>query len=569
MIVALSISDFALIRSLNLTADTGFTGLTGETGAGKSIILDALGIVLGMRPSKHFVRKGAAAATVSVEFRVPAGHSAWDTVAAFGLDIDTASPLILKRVVPMAGSARSYINGHSVSSARLADIGEQLVEISSQHAASNLLKPAYYRHALDEFAGNGALLERYKTAWDTLLEARRTRLTLEERIQDATEKQAHLRHLADDLEALAPVAGESVKLAAERSQRMQAERIAGIVNDALSGFEHAKVEPLLATTLASLERLIAMPGFEDQASGVLPRALHEAQENLERAAIEITEALASLHALSGLAVPDEGALERAEGRLFALKAAARKHRVDPDELDAVLHRLNSELALIESGENELRAARAKETDAAARWRSAADKLSRARKAAAKRLQKAWQEELVPLKLSGATVRIQVSQLEEGRADANGMDAVDISVETNAGSGFGPLRKIASGGELARFSLALKCAAASQRSRACTLIFDEADHGVGGAVAAAIGERLVRLAEHRQVFAVTHSPQVAAAAGTQWRIEKTQSKKNGKGLGQTRVRVLDAKTRREEIARMLSGLKVTPEARAAAARLLEG
>ena len=569
MIVALTISDFALIRRLTLTAETGFTGLTGETGAGKSIILDALGLVLGMRASKRFVRAGSDAAEVSVTFKLDTDHVVWQALSAFGIAADPSAPLVLKRIVPASGGVRSFINGQIVSGARLSEIGDTLVEISSQHAASNLLKPAYYRHVLDEFAGNGALLRRYGEAWRHLQAAREARKMLEARIVDATEQQAHLQHMTDELEALAPVPGESVRLAAERSQHMQAERITEIVREALEGFEQGKVDTLMATTLGALERVTSLPGFDQASSGALPQALREALASLERANIEITEAVNGLQALSHCSVSDGGALERAEERLFAVKAAARKHRVDPDALGDVLSRLKAELALIKSGEEELRAARAKETDAAACWRTAADKLSRARRTAAKRLQKAWQEELLPLKLSGARVRIEVNQIEDARADANGIDAVDITVETNAGAGFGPLRKIASGGELARFSLALKCAAASQRSRACTLIFDEADHGVGGAVAAAIGERLVRLAEHRQVFAVTHSPQVAAAAQTQWQIEKTKPKKAGKGLGQTRVRVLDAKTRREEIARMLSGLKVTPEARAAATRLLEG
>lgn len=569
MIIALSISDFALIRNLHLDAETGFTALTGQTGAGKSIILDALGIVLGMRPSKRFVRNGAKAATISVTLQVPPGHPVRKSLEQADLPIGPDNLLELKRIVPMSGSARSFINKRVVAAARLTEIGEQLVEISGQHAASNLLKPSFYRRTLDEFAGNEALLKQYANAWHAFQEARHIRQTLEARIVDVTEEQAYLQHLASELEALAPATGESAQLAAERNQRMQAERIASIVSEALQGLEQSKIDALLATSLTSLERVAELPEFGKEKGGELPHALHEALASLERANIELTEASASLHGLSRQTALDEAALERAEARLFALKAAGRKHGVDPDELGEVLETLRAKLALIKTGEEDLHNARTREKDAAARWRSAADKLSRARKIAAKRLQKAWQEELIPLKLADTSIRIEVTQRAEDCADIHGNDEISVSVETNPGAGFGPVQKIASGGELARFSLALKCAATSKRSALCTLIFDEADQGVGGAVAAAIGERLLGLAEHRQVFAVTHSPQVAAAAGTQWRIDKKGSKKTSKSLGQTRVRVLDAKTRKEEIARMLSGLKVTPEARAAATRLLEG
>ena len=569
MITALSISDFALIDSLSLHADADFTALTGQTGAGKSIILDALGIVLGMRPSKRFIRAGAKRASISATFRISPNHPVWETLASFGIEIDCDAPLVLKRIIPRSGGVRSFINDRALSSARLSSVGEQLVEISSQHAASNLLKPAYCRQLLDVFAGNDTLLQRYRSAWTGLTQARELRTALEARMTTVSEQEAHLQHMISELETLMPEVGETTRLAAERSQRMQSERLSGVVRESLTTFEHSNIDTLLASALSSLERVANLPGFSGDDSGELPLALRQVMESLERANIEISESVIGLNGLAELVIADEDALERAEARLFALKAAARKHRVEPDQLRAELDHLKNEHALIRHGEEELRKARARETDAAARWRTAADKLSRARKAAAKRLQKAWQAELPPLKLSGARVRISVEVLEEGCADFNGNDAVCIDVETNSGAGFGPLREIASGGELARFSLALKCAAATAQNQICTLIFDEADQGVGGAVAAAIGERLLRLAENCQVFAVTHSPQVAAAATTQWQIDKTSSKKDGKGLGQTHVRVLDAKTRKEEIARMLSGLKVTPEARAAATRLLEG
>lgn len=571
MITALSISNFVLIDHLTLEASSGFTGLTGETGAGKSILLDALGMVLGTRPDKRFIRRQAQQATISVEFDLASGHDVWPALAGLGLAVGCEEPLVLKRVIPASGGARGYINDKPVSSAVLGDIGQYLIEIHSQHAASNLLKPSYHRDMLDKFAGNAELLEQHAKALQTLQELRAQRRALEARISTASEDRELLESMVADLDALSPEPGESRKLTIERAGRMQSERIVSVVSDALLSFEEGDVERVLASTSAALVKLCALPGFAeaDLTTRGLPAALRLAGDAFERACIETQEAVSCLQTLSQLAETDDMALEKVETRLFALKAAARKYRVEPDNLGQKRQDLRAELALIDDGEAGLLEARARETDAAALWRSAADKLSQARITAARRLQRVVQTELGPLKLGDARIQFSVRQLEEGEADSRGNDAVEIEVETNSASGFGPLRKIASGGELARFSLALNCAVAEAGCGAPTLIFDEADQGVGGAVAAAIGDRLARLAHNRQVFAVTHSPQVAASAQTQWRIEKSSVKKSGKGLGQTQVRVLNAQTRLEEIARMLSGSSVTPEARAAASRLLEG
>ena len=569
MITALSISNFVLIDRLDLEADHGFTGLTGETGAGKSIILDALGCALGMRPSKRFVRAGADRACVSVEFDLAPGHSVWSALRDLGCEAHEDETFVLKRVIPAKGVARSFINGQLVSGGLLRQIGDHLVEIHGQHAASHLLKPSYHRRLLDQFAGNDKLLCANKTAWYIYQDARKAHQELAQATQQAGYVRDMLAQSVEELDVLDPQKGEADKLAAERGQRMQAGRIVDAVQNALGGLERADTETLLASTAVALERLCTLPGFEVQAEGALPDAVRLAAETFERASIEAIEAVSALHRLADIAASDDTILENIEARLFALKAAARKYQVEPDDLVQKLAEMRAELDQIDAGEAGLAEARQRELDAAALWRTAAGRLSRARKTAARRMQRAVQEELKPLKLGDAKICVRVTPLDDAAADANGADAVEIEVETNPGAGFGPLQQIASGGELARFSLALKCVVAEATGGAPTLIFDEADHGVGGAVAAAIGERLTDLASHRQVFAVTHSPQVAAAASTQWRIEKAKQKKTGKTLGQTRARVLDAESRLEEIARMLAGARVTPEARAAAERLLEG
>lgn len=569
MITALSISNFVLIDRLDVCTRSGFTALTGETGAGKSIILDALGIALGMRPEKRFVRVGAECASVTLEFDLPPEHPVWAYLLDLGLEAFPDEPLILRRVVPANGKASGFINDQKVSTSVLGETGQYLVEIQGQHAASNLLKPAYHRDVLDSFAGTDKLLCAYAKAWDEFQSARAAHADLAAEQRMAGEAREALTQAVEELTKLAPRSGETDTLSAERARRMQAGRIAGTVADATKSLDRSDLDSVLAGIAAGLAKLANLPGFETAAEGELPVALNRAAEAFERANIEVIEAGASLQSLAWLAESDDDALEAAEARLFALKAAARKYGVDPDALADKRSSLAAELALVEAGEAGLAAARERETAAAARWRGAADRLHRARKTAAKRLEKQVSKELAPLKLGNAKFHISVEPLDEALADRKGADKISILVETNPGSGFAPLQKIASGGELARLSLALNCACASAGSSVPTLIFDEADQGVGGAVAAAIGERFIRLGTDRQVFAVTHSPQVAAAADSQWRIEKAAKRKNAKAVGLTRARVLDAHARLEEIARMLSGAKVTPEARAAAERLLEG
>nr|WP_321509281.1 DNA repair protein RecN [uncultured Hyphomonas sp.] len=560
MILALSIRDFVLIDRLDIEPGDGFTALTGETGAGKSIILDALALTLGAAADRSLVRAGAEQASVAAEFAAVPGHPVWDVLAEHGFEASPDETLTLKRIVRANGPARAFINDQPVSAALLAEAGETLVEIHGQHAASALMRPSAHRKMLDLFAGNEDLLEACAAAHAARVEARETRERLEAETEEALRTREWLAGAVEELDTLAPQVGEAGSLTETRTRLMQSERVTEAIAEAEEALADAEIETALSKASRAAERICRLPGF-DGADHPLAHAARAAAEALERALIEAGEAEAAIAALESLVEHDTSALEFAEARLFALRAVARKHMVDPDLLPDVLETLQERLNLVEAGEDALIRARKAESAANAAWHAAAEKLTAARKAAASQLEKAIVKELAPLKLGRAVIRVSVTPLgDEG--GAHGADRVEFDAETNPGAGFGPLRKIASGGELARVSLALKCALAEAGS-AGTLIFDEADQGVGGAVAAAIGERLIRLGRTRQVFAITHSPQVAAAARSQWLVEKGRGKSGG-----TRLRGLDESDRQEEIARMLSGAEITEEARAAAGRLLE-
>ena len=562
MILSISIRDFVLIDRLDIEPGAGFTALTGETGAGKSIILDALSLAMGAAADRSFIRSGTEQTSVAVEFGPPARHPVWQALREQGIEASVDEALTLKRVVRASGPARAFVNDQAVSAAFLAEIGELLVEIHGQHAASALMRPSMHRRLLDQFAGNEKLLSACAEAFDVLQVSRDARACLELEQADAVATREWLEQAVEELERLAPVAGEAAELASQRMRLMQSERVTESVGEAEAALEGADIDTALSKASRALERICRLPGF-DGSSEALPEAARVAAEAVERALIETREAASAVFGLERLIHHDTEALESAEARLFALRALARKHTTDPETLPDLLLRLRGRLDLAEAGEDALIAARKAETAAQARWHQAAETLTSARKAAAGRLEKAIAKELAPLKLGRATISICVDALPDGEGGPQGADRVEFEAETNPGAGFGPLRKIASGGELARFSLALKCALAEAGS-AQTLIFDEVDQGVGGSVAAAVGERLVRLAGAKQVFAITHSPQVAASAATQWLVEKDHDQKSGG----TRIRGLDDSARQEEIARMLSGAEVTEEARAAAGRLLE-
>lgn len=572
MLLSVSIRDFVLISRLDLSPGNGFTALTGETGAGKSIILDAIALALGGPADRGVIRAGAEQASVAAEFEAGPGHPVWALLAGQGVAAEPGETLTLKRVIRAQGPARGFINDQPASAALLAEAGDLLVEIHGQHAASSLMRPSSHRRLLDQFAGNETLLTECAAAWGALEAARAARDALKAEQDAAREARDWLEASVSELERLAPQKGEAERLGEERMRLMQAERISEAVSEAEEALAKGGAEAALGKAARAAERICRLPGFES-GEGALAEAARAAVEAIERALIEVKEAEGAVGRLSAL--PEaSGDLDGVEGRLYALRAAGRKFGVEAELLPEKLAFMRGKLDLAEAGDGDLKQAEAAASAAQARWHGAAHRLSEARRAAAGRLEAAIGAELKPLKLGRAVIRVVMTPLSEGEVGANGAERIEFEAETNPGAGFGQLRKVASGGELARVSLALKCALAEAGS-AGTLIFDEADQGVGGAVAAAIGERFEHLARTRQVFAVTHSPQVAAAADSHWLVEKggqaterARDQKTGQKTGETSLSLLDASGRREEIARMLSGAEITDEARAAAGRLME-
>jgi len=553
MLAALSIRDIVLIERLELSLDSGLCTLTGETGAGKSILLDALGLAIGARADAGLVRQGAEQGSVSAVFDVSADHPARAILRENGIEDD--GDLILRRVQTRDGRSRAFVNDQPVSVGLLRQIGDQLVEVHGQHDERGLLDASGHRAILDAFGGFEGKLQQLRKLWNTASAAREALAEHEAMLARAKAEQDYLTHVVAELDELAPQAGEETSLAEERALMMHSEKIASDLveaEEALSG--DSGLDARLNVALRRLARAAEQAGGRlDAAIAALERTLNEAAEARDR----IAEAVRALEF-------DPARLELVETRLFALRAAARKHNVQVDDLAALAEKLRSALQEIEGGETRLVELRKAADEAAAAYGAAARALSEARAKAAATLDKEVMKELKPLKLDRASFKTQIEVLPEAQGGPEGIDRVSFLVSTNPGAPFGPLIKIASGGELSRFVLALKVALAS-RGSAPTLIFDEVDSGVGGAVAEAVGLRLAELAKSVQVVVVTHSPQVAARAQHHFRISKGGETKSAKIA--TRVETLDASARREEIARMLAGATVTDEARAAADRLI--
>jgi DNA repair protein RecN (Recombination protein N) len=554
MLVALAIRDIVLIDRLDIDFACGMTVLTGETGAGKSILLDSLSLALGGRGDSALVRQGTNQGDVTAIFDVGADHPARALLADSGIDAD--GDLILRRVQGNDGRSRAFVNDQPVSASLLRQIGNALVEIHGQHDDRALVDPAVHRALLDAFGGFEKEVAAVAEADRNLRSAQKAVAELEARIASARAEADYLRSAVEALSALSPQPDEEQALADKRQLMMRAEKIASDINDA---FETVAGSASPIPTLSSLVRRLERKGAE--AGGLLDGAVSA----LDRALIALEEATQALEAAVAATDFDPKDLERAEERLFALRAEARKHAVAVADLPALAEKMAADLAALDSGEERLAALQAAAKEAREDYDRAAALLSRKRREAAAHLETAVNAELPALKLERAKFIVSI-ETDSDKISPEGCDDVLFVVQTNPGTRPGPMMKVASGGELSRFLLALKVALAD-RGSAPTLVFDEIDTAVGGAVADAIGVRLARLSERVQVLSVTHAPQVAARADAHLLVAKNARKRGAEVV--TDVAALDAALRREEIARMLAGAKITDEARAAADRLILG
>lgn len=555
MLAALSIRDIVLIDRLDLEFGPGLSVLTGETGAGKSILLDAFSLAIGARGDASLVRRGAAQGQVTATFELAADHPVFAHLAANG--IEAGETLILRRVQGSDGRSRAFIDDVAVSVQLLRQVGQALVEIHGQHDERALIDSGGHRDLVDAFGGLSDEAAGVAEAFAAWRHAEDERARHESDIAATRANADYVSHALTELRELDPGPGEEEALASRRQLMMNAEKIAAELNEAIDALQGEGTSG--ARVAASLRRI------ERQASTAGP-VLALVAEALERVLAETETARARIEEALALTAFEPRDLDRAEERLFALRALARKHRVTTDELPVLTERLEAELAALDRSEG-----RAEELAAAAEaarkaYEAAALALSEGRRQAAGRLDAEVAAELAPLKLEKARFITQIESLDLAEGGPGGIDRLAFHVQTNPGTEAGPLMKVASGGELARFILALKVVLAA-RGSAPTLVFDEADAGVGGATAAAVGERLAGLAARVQVLAVTHAPQVAALADGHMLIAKEAVRGPEGEAMTTRVAVLEGEHRREEIARMLAGQTITDEARAAAARLM--
>ena len=553
MLARLSIRDIVLIDRLDIDFASGLSVLTGETGAGKSILLDAFAMTLGARGDAALVRQGMEQGQVTAVFELAATHPARAVLAANSIDVDAGEPLILRRVQFADGRTRAFVNDQPVSVQVLKQLGARLVEIHGQHDDRALVDSASHRVLLDAFGG----LEREAAETATLWARwRETADAVEEhrlRVETARREADWLRHAAEELNKLKPEPGEETALATRRAAMMAAEKIAEDLREA---------QEVVSGSRSPIANLAGAARRLERRAGQAPELVQPAVNAIDAALTALDEAGIHLDAALKAADYDPRELEDIEQRLFALRAAARKYNTAVENLPALAQRYDEDLASLDAGAERLAALERAAQAAEKQFRQAAEKLSAARRKAAEKLDAAVNKELKPLKLERARFLTNIETVEPG---PQGLDRVEFWVQTNPGTRPGPMMKVASGGELARFLLALKVVLAD-RGSAPTLIFDEIDTGVGGAVADAIGMRLARLGARVQVLAVTHAPQVAARADRHYLISK-DALDRGKRVA-TRVSEVAEERRREEIARMLAGAEITEEARAAAERLIK-
>ncbi len=548
MLTSLSIRDVVLIEALDLDFAHGLGVLTGETGAGKSILLDSLGLALGDRADSGLVRQGCPQASVTASFNP--SSTALALLKDNDLGVELGEPLIVRRTVKADGGSRAFINDQPVSAALLRSLGALLVEIHGQHDDRGLINPRGHRALLDSFGRSD--LHSVTSAYHGMKACEDALATARGALADAERDRDYLTHAVAELSAFAPLPGEEAELAERRALMQRGEKIAEDLVDVTALIEGAD---------GGLSQLRQAARILDRIGRDHP-TLTEALAAVDRAIIEGSMAEDHLRETARALSFDPAALENDEARLFELRALARKHRVQPDDLAALMQQMTEKLETIESGTEGIEQLEARLERTRTAFREAALALSGARKVAALRLDQAVASELAPLKLESAKFRTVVDQLPESGWGPSGIDRVEFEISTNSGAPFAPLIKIASGGELSRFILALKVALAEEGA-ATTMIFDEIDRGVGGAVASAIGDRLARLSQVTQLLVVTHSPQVAARGDVHLMIAKS----NDSTVTRTSVRHLGDAERQEEIARMLSGAEVTDEARAQAGRLL--
>ena len=549
MLKGLTIRDMLIIDHLELQFEAGLNVLTGETGAGKSILLDCLGFVLGWRGRAELVRKGADQGEVTAWFDLPKDHPAHQVLEEAGLPV--SDELILRRINSNEGRKTAWINDRRVSGEVLRTLSQHLVELHGQHDDRGLLDAKGHRPLLDAFGAYGPQLDQTAKAWASLSAAQKSVAKTEAELEALQAEEDFLRHAVAELMALDPRPGEEAELDVRRRMMQSAARIREDVAKAQAALGREGAEGLIGDASRWLDGALetAGPHLQDPIAA------------LERVMVEVQDAQSGIDAcLQALDFnPEE--LEITEERLFAMRGLARKHQVPVEELGAFCTTLSARLAALDNSTQTLDQLRAALTAAQSGYQTASAELRQARQAAADKLDAAMAAELPPLKLERAVFETQVSPGAEGPA---GADQVAFCVATNPGAPSGPLAKIASGGELSRFMLALKMCLSIGRSQA-TMMFDEIDRGVGGATADAVGRRLSRLASEGQILVVTHSPQVAACGQAHFQVTKEQTADQTRSV----VRALDAGERVDEIARMMSGTQVTPEAKAAAKALLAG
>lgn len=556
MLSRLSVRDVVLIEKLDLDFAGGLCVFTGETGAGKSILLDSLALATGARSDAALVRRGCKQLSVTAEFSLPDGHEVFKVLDEHEIEHESDEPLVLRRIVTADGKSKAFVNDQSVSAGLLRKIGDLLIEIHGQFATHGLLNPATHKSVLDAYGGLQGRLDACRAAYKNWRAKAEERQKAEERLQKAKDEEDFLRHSVDELVQFAPQPGEDEELSQRRSLMMNSEKLIEGLNTARDALFDRSVDKSLRQAERALESL----------SRLIEGRFEPIIEALDRAVTELNEAGNMLEEECRKVELDPREQEQVEERLFALRALARKHQTTPDELPALLSEYQRQLASLDKGAEDLIRLTKEEESCRIAYEDAAKVLSAARKEAAKKLDAAVMKELPPLRLGKASFLSIVEELPQTEWNADGIDKVQFAATTNPGQPAGAINKIASGGELARFMLALKVNLA-QAEGIPTLIFDEVDTGIGGATATAVGERLERLAgEDCQVLAITHSPQVASFGAHHFKVSKAEDE-TGRTL--TAVCELTGDARREEIARMLSGASITEASRAAADELLKG